>query len=691
MEKKDAESRKVAAIVERIDACDKEVQAIKTGWQDSHDLFQFGSVFKDKQSWQTQASLNRYSASIRSSQGTLLSTILGPDWWALKPRSQSNVKAQVLRSAFEKAINHYLEAANFKRYAGTFFLNSLISIGNLFVGWKYKVVQNPEYVLEKTRKERAKEEARRAKVVANPGVTDEVAPVDMIDDILSAIDGVKALATGEPVQKPEIPEYVQYGCLDLQNPHFQHMWWDPNTTYMEDSWWKAFGCEKSMTELEHWAKLGYFSKSKVAKIADHPRRQNDEWEMTRMRLKRGTGTMVNTRADMVELIYYYGPLIVGGEVKKDRYFAVIANRSVILKEGSYPYWEPPGHMTPIINSAVKEIPYMPTGAGIGDSAKDLQRTYDSNFQLLCDTFRNGIAGINIVDRQALVDKSALDEGIEPGKVLEVRGDPRKVFHREQLTANLENQVSPVQEVIRQGIDEQTGVNDIAMGAPNLRSRTTAAETNARVQGAQRNINTVALDLEQNFLIPVLQKVFARFLQFGLPEIESNYELQSLMTEEELQELSSLNEGDRMMILNHFYNFEVKGFTERDNENETLLRLNEFMQVVLSSPAATQMTNIAELLRIWTKLSKLDKEGDIVVDGTPFEMMQYETQVLLSGHMVMPSEQDDHEMHLQNQGALLQTPNATPELQQHVMMHQQFLMQMQAAQQQQGGSGEEPVQ
>ena len=88
---------------------------------------------------------------------------------------------------------------------------------------------------------------------------------------------------------------------------------------------------------------------------------------------------------------------------------------------------------------------------------------------------------------------------------------------------------------------------------------------------------------------------------------------------------------------------------------------------------------------------LDKEGDIVVDGTPFEMMQYETQVLLSGHMVMPSEQDDHEMHLQNQGALLQTPNATPELQQHVMMHQQFLMQMQAAQQQQGGSGEEPVQ
>ena len=233
------------------------------------------------------------------------------------------------------------------------------------------------------------------------------------------------------------------------------------------------------------------------------------------------------------------------------------------------------------------------------------------------------------------------------------------------------------------------MNDIAMGAPNLRSRTTAAETNARVLGAQRNINTVALDLEQNFLIPVLQKAFARFLQFGLPEIESNYELQSLMTEEELQELTSLNESDRMMILNHFYNFEVKGFTERDNDNETLLRLNEFMQVVLSSPAATQMTNIAELLRIWTKLSKLDKEGDIVVDGTPFEMMQYETQVLLSGHMVVPSEQDDHEMHLQNQGALLQTPNATPELQQHVMMHQQMMMQIQAAQQQQQGGGEEP--
>jgi len=694
MKKQDAEARKVASIIKLIDSCDKDVTAIKAGWQDSHNLFQHGSVFKDKQSWQTQASLNRFQASIRSAQGQLMSTLLqGTDWWSLKPKSPHNAKANILRNAFEKAINYYLESGNFKRHAATFFLNSLISIGNLYVGWKYKMVQNPEYVLEKTRKERAKEQARRAKLVANPGVTDEVAPVDIVDDLVSAIEDVKTLATGEPIVEDKIPEYVQYGCLDFQNPHFQFSWWDPNTTYMEDSPWKAFGCEKSLTTIKHWAKLGYFSQDRVNKIAEAPRGIDDQYEIARLSAKRGYGSLVDNKSDMVELIYYYGPLIVDGEIKKDRWFAVIANRSTILKEGAYPYWEPPGHLTPIINSAVKEIPYMATGAGIGDSAKDLQRTYDSNFQLVCDTFRMGIAGVNVVDRQALIDKSALDEGIEPGKVLEVRGDPKKAFARIELTSNLENQVSPVQEVIRQGIDMGTGLNDIAMGAPNARSRTTAAETNARIQGAQRTVNTVAMDLEQSFLIPLLQKVFARFLQFGLPEIESNFELQSLMTDEELQELSSLNESDRMMILNHFYSFQVRGFTERENDNETLMRLNEFMQVVFSNPAAMQMTNIAEVLRIWSKLSKLDKEGDIVVSGTPFELMQAETQVLLSGHMVVPSEQDDHEMHLQNQGALMNTPNATPELQQHIMMHQQALMQIQAMQQQQqqGSGGNEPVQ
>lgn len=679
--REDAEARKVSAMVALIEKAERDSALITKRWVESYDMFVYGSRFKDKQDWQVQLSINKFASSIRAVQGEMMATLINtPNWWSLDPKSPNNGKASMLKPAFEKMMNYYLDASNFKRHAGTFFLNSLISIGNLFVGWKQMLVQNPAYVLEQTRAERQRDQARLAKNVENPQVTED-SESELASKIEAAAEDFKALATGEEViGKPKPKKYVQMGVLDFKDPNHENIFWDTNVAYMEDSLWKAFEYEANLYELKHMAKLGFFSKSAVDNIPS--KKPDDALANQGIRYQNLRSTDSAQNDSKVLITVYMGPLIVDNEVVKDKVFCVIANRAKILKESEYPFWEPPGHHTALINAAVKQVPGRATGAGIGDSAIELQKVYDSNWQLICDTFRFGIAGINIVDYQQLVDKSSLDEGIEPGKTIQVRGDPKKVFHREQLTHNLENQVTPVQEMLRQGIEELIGVNAMFSGAPNLRSRTTAAETQAQLSGSQRTTNTIALDLEQNFIVPTLQKVFARVLQFGLLEIETNPELDSLLDEDEKIELKRLNDADRLSILQSYYRFKIKGFSAQQDRAEKLARMNEVLSIINSGGPLSMLIDLPKFMELWAELMELKDDNILIVKDSPLAQIEAENTTLMGGHMVSPGESDDHELHIKLQGPLAAAPYATPEMQQHVQEHTmmlQMIQQMQAEQ------------
>lgn len=685
----DKDSKIIGAIHALMDKCEDSVSLVKENWKQNFDYFLKGSQFKDKAEWQADFSINKLGSSIRHTQGELLNILVqNPKWWALEPVAQNNPKASLLKKPLKKLMDYYMEDAKFKRHAGTFFLSSLTSMGALYVGWRKKLIQNPEFVLKQTEDAIRKEQLKLAKVVTNPEVNDPNFDAESLQEKLqSALESFQSEMVGaEPLKEPEAKPYVQIGALDFQDINPEDLWWDDTVQYMEDSQYKAFSFEKPLWEIKQWAKLGYCSRDKVAKIP--PKKLTDAQAMQKWRYK--TQTTVKNRTDVVELVAYYGPLIIDDIVKKDKYFCLIANGEVILKEGDYPYWEPPGHHTPVVNTAVRQIPFNATGAGIGDTAKKLQRTYDSNWHLVCDQFRYAIAGLNIVDYNKLIDKGALTSGIEPGKTLEVRGNPKEVFDHVNLSSNIENQVHPVQEMLRLAIEDATGINDAMTGAPNARSRTTAAETNARLGGAQRTVNTIALDLEQNFLIPVLQKIFARVLQFGISELRSNPELQRVLDESEMQELFALNEADKMEILNNYFKFKVSGFSSTQDKQEKLARVNELLQIANSGGPVSQLVNFTALIKLWTRLQELDDDEMLIISGSPLEIVTAENTALLTGHQIMPDEKDDDNFHIQNHQALLNSQAATQELQQHIMFHQQMMQQKQAMAQQaqQGQPGQE---
>lgn len=696
--RKDREQMIIQSVCSLRDKSDAEALQIKTKWKENFDMFVYGSQNKEKSDWQTNFSVNKLQNSIRAAQGKLVNTLVNtPDWYCIEARTDLNTRAEYLAPTMKKLLDYYLSAAKFKRHAGTFFLCSLISSGNIYVGWRDRMIQNPEYVMAKSDEERRKIQKKLAKHVANP----QVDPLQNItqdqaqSELLDAIDEFMADAQGLTLDKEKIPPYVQVGGLDLIDINHEKVYWDTSVQYMEDSPWKCFEYEVNRYELNYLAKLGFFSKEKINSITSQGKdRDSVKRNIDRSRYNR-TIDPPGTKDDLVKLTVYYGPLLDGDEIVQDKFYCIIANNGTLLKEGEYPYWEAPGYHTPVITAAVRQVPYRATGAGIGDDAVGLQKIYDSNWQLVCDTFRLGISGINVINTTNLIDRGQIAEGLYPGIVLESRVAPKDTFSRVEFNSNIEAQARPVQNMLENAIDQATGVNELMTGGTNPFSRTSAAETQARLSAGAENVNIIALDLEQNFIVPFLETAFARVLQFGMNEISLNPELQALLTTEEQSELAALTIQDRMDILNQWYSFKIKGFSSYNDKNSQAQRDNELLQIINSGGPLSQLINLPEFMKVYFKNRDI-KDGDklLMVENSPMQTIMNENQVLLSGHFVMPNPNDDHEMHIKMQGGLAQAPYATPEMQQHVMYHQQMLQQMQMSQQQpQGGQGgtEEPTQ
>ena len=692
MGRETSESRErkiVSSIVDLVDNSQEQTTLIKAKWRDNYDMFVYGSRWTEKLDWQTNFCVNKLETSTRAAQGRLVNTLVNiPDWYQIEPKSCYNAKAEKLAPIVQKAMDYYLDASHFKRHAGTFFLNALISMGNIYVGWKDILVPNPEYVIDKSDKERRKIQQQLAKNVTNPQVEQQNLSADSFESaLLRELDSFVAEAQGEAPSRKQIEPYMQIGSLDLMDINHERTYWDPNVMYMEDSAWRAWDYEVNRWELNAQAKLGYFDREVIKRVGS----QKDQTVVTAnsdIRYKKITPSAAK-KSDKVKLTVYFGPLIVDNEVVKNNYFAIVANDSTLIKEGEYPYWEPPMRKTPVISAAVRQVPYRATGAGLGDSASQLQKIYDSNWQLICDTFRMGIGGVNVVNYQNLVDKSQLDEGIYPGITVQMRGNPSENFEHINLTSNLENQAHPVQSMLEGAIDSLTGINELMVGGNNQFSRTSAKETDARLSAGNQNVNIIALDLEQNFLLPFLQTVMARVLQFGLPSVTTNLELRAIFTDEELSLIEQLTAGDRIQMLNQWFNFRIKGFSNAQDKNEARMRDNELLQIINGNGPLAQLINLPEFMKEYFKnLEIKDPDRLLLMTDSPLMQVTSENQVLQSGHFVQPSETDDHAFHIQNQGALAQSPYATPAMKQHVQMHMMMQQQMQAMQQSQQQGAEQ---
>lgn len=700
--KKERQEDRINFIVQRVRDAREATHDIRMKWRENYIQFAYGSQFPDKEQWQSDLSLGRFEARVRKATSSVRNILINqPNWFMLEARNPDDELSKELEPTLEKIIKYYLERSNFTKFASSFLLSSFISMGSLSITWKPLLVQNPESTAKKQRKQEREDAERLADKVVNPPAGREFTEQEVVESSENALNALQALLSGEDLEQEEeeLKPYIQIGVPDIQIINPECRYWDPNVAYMTDSTWGSYRYMVRISDLKLWAEQGLIDKKVLEEIGAVSHTPEE------MKVKREIFSRVNPRVDndVVEVTVYFGPVEEPNrnedksEITFERYGAIILNESIMLKEWEeYPYWEPPGHSPmPFVDTAVKEVPFRATGAGVGDNAVKLARTLDANVNLRVDAARYNLIGFTVVDYNSLVDRGILEEGIEPGQIIEVRGKAKDAVEHVSLTNNIEGQTLPTDLQIDDAIDEAMGTSELALGGQTQRSRVTAAEISTRSQGTQDTANNTALDLEQQFLLPFLEKLQARILQFGLKEVESNPELSFLLSDREKSLLASLTTEDRLAIMNQYYKFKIKGFSTKLQDQEEMQRLTEVLQIVNSGGPVSQRVNVKALTkRILDKMNLSDDSGEPLFVETEFDRIQLENELLQSdaprGRYVETSDTDNHEAHLQQHEL---ESNPTQAMQQHKLEHQQRFAQQQAAQQQsqEVNQGEPPIQ
>ncbi len=668
-----------AAVVAAVRHSRSRTDRIRQQWKLNFETFSGGSKFDNKAEWQSDFSVNEIGSSVRTCVGGIRSNFLRrPDWFEL---NGTTATAQKYEKVVDKALRFYLDKSNFRRRSSTFLLMSCISLGVMRVGWKFERIRNPRFTLA----EGEKQEERFNKAVAS-SVENPKTPLILPDEFSldSAFESFAALATGSPAKSDSIPEFVQRGGLDLKPVNPENLYWDPECQYLEESAWHAYEDYVPLWKLREFESLGIYRN--VGDIVLNTTPQDKTSQDFR---NKNLNVASATPADgLVKVTEYFGDVVHNDKIYKRCRHVVIAQDSIVLKDANNPFWSD-AYESPYVMAAAHEVPFRPTGAGIGDNAIALQRTLDSNYQLLTDQMRLGIVGINFVDRTRLIDPSRLQEGLAPGAIYETNADPDKVYKHVNITSNIENQVFPMNEILRQGIQKSTGVNGLVGGGPSLRSRTSATEISTQAQGSEGHIYIISEDLEIQFLLPLLTKSLSRVLQFGLDL--SNPEFAAQFDEIERDLIMELRKENRDQILSQYYGFTIKGFGAEGKRVDEIQRINELLSIYDRGGLASQSLNGPELMKDLIDRMGFRDPSKYVIDNTELEAIFAENRLLSMNQQVEVADYNNHQLHVQQHQKAMMLPNgSTPAMQMHLQQHMFALQQAQMIQAQQQAQVDNPT-
>lgn len=674
--KQESEQEVVNAVTQLIKDAQRATWIARSNALENFQMFVAGSQFSQKQDWQADFSINEFGASIRTAAANVRSNFLRrPNWFLMRGLTDT---ARQYQSSLEKLLRFHLGQANFRRVANTALLCSNISMGIVRVGWKQERIKNPRVTIRETRKEIDEFNKAVAGTVDNPKATTfdllEASPEQLDALVDSSVKDIIDFSTKPKfeVQKEVIPQFAQRGVLELTPINFDNFYYDPYCTYIENSSWVAMEDWVPLWKLKEMEAIGAYKN--VDKI-DGSNRPPDLYKKALYdQIYKGTATSsVDIQRGLVKVVEYFGPIIIADQITEHYQHVVIANDSILLMRKTNPFWAD-GQDIPFVCASAHEVPFRASGAGIADNAKKLQYALDSNLHLMIDQSRLGIVGLNIINKAKLKDPSSTEEGIEPGKFIEAIDDPDKVFKHYNLTSNVENQVLPMNEILRQGIQKVTGVNNLLQGGNAPRSRTSAAEIQQVSQGSDLSLYTVAEDIEIGLLLPMLKKSFARVIQYM---DLSDPALKAHMSDDELFELQHMGEEQRFNDLMGYYQFEINGFTNDATRFEQIKRLNELLALYNTGGPLSTIIKGGPVVRELIELYEFSDPDKYINSNNEFDRLDAENNLLMKNQMVQVLPNDNHQMHIQKHQMLT---NVTQAQMMHLQQHQMYLQQITLANQ-----------
>lgn len=287
----------------------------------------------------------------------------------------------------------------------------------------------------------------------------------------------------------------------------------------------------------------------------------------------------NNDTGMVRLTEFYGPLVIDGKVIEKHAHILIANDTWVLKNGRNDKWfqQPPYcAFSPLM------LPFRTEGVGLVENVRAIDKALNQIVNLGVDTLMFRLMPLFEYTPDVYENPEDLRNGITPGKIL----------RRNNLALGNEMGIKPVEFMdVSPGASQMAGildrahqegglVSELQQSLPRWSGAQTATETEAIQQNQNSFFGSLAADIEQFALQPIIKMAIDIIMQYidtaNDPRVASVLGVdQAILAGMSHPEIYEMVSGD--------YDIKVTGLTDQLEKAEMLQNLIQLMNIIGQNP------------------------------------------------------------------------------------------------------------
>jgi hypothetical protein len=286
----------------------------------------------------------------------------------------------------------------------------------------------------------------------------------------------------------------------------------------------------------------------------------------------------NTDTGMVKLTEFFGPIYIDGKEIDRQAHVIIANDSVVLiNQHNQFYHEKP----PYCAFSPLTLPFRTEGVGLIEMVREIHKALSKVANLSVDTLLFRLLPLFEVNLDAYENPQDFETGMTPGKIFRRNASFAGAAGINAIEMpDISGGTTQVYAALDRSYQEGSLMPEIQQALPRYRGAQTATETEALQQNQESFMGSMAVDIEQQAVEPIIEMAVDLIFQFldtsNDPRVASilgvGADTLAGMSKEELMEMI---QGD--------YKIKVTGISSQLQKAEMLQNLVQVMNLIGQNP------------------------------------------------------------------------------------------------------------
>lgn len=510
-------------------------------WVECWQLYRGVEDWSDKDEWMSKISLPKPWAAVKQGVSTIRRLLGGAkDPWVLEPYNPDDLLLQTRAEKMTRLTKVFLEKAEYMNaFAEGLESGFIMGLGLWKVWWGL-----------------------------TPRVSTKVIEAPM--PISGEAEAIPYGGTQRQVVRDEILE----GRLFVKAVDPFKFWWLPGSRLNQ---WVGTLEEIEMPKwkLMEMAEAGIFDPKVVEKLQTKNTNESEQYEFIRFNRRPNLNNGPNKDTGMVQLLEYYGPIIIDGVIIERNAHVILGNDKEVLVAQPNQFWN---QRAPYVGFTPLTVPFRTEGVGLIEMTRAVNKAMSKLANMSVDTLMFKLAPILEVDIEAYENPEDLETGIMPGKLF--RRNMSRLSNGPAMQPIVFEDISQGSIAVAAQLDraaqEGSLVSEIQNALPRFRGVQTATEIETKQANQESFFGDLAANIEQSALKPIIE--LANDLIFQFIDTTADPRVAAILGVD-ANVLRAIPKEELIELIAGDYSVKVSGITDQLEKAEMLNNLVQFMNII----------------------------------------------------------------------------------------------------------------